>query len=75
MNVTAIRRVLQQEDLNFLLTNRIPRRWLTLAMGRFSHVRNRMLARASIAVWRLFTDLDLSEAEPRRYESLSLIHI
>jgi len=26
------------ERLNFLLTNRLPRRWLTLLMGRFSRM-------------------------------------
>ena len=28
--------LLQQEDLNFLLTNRIPRLWVTRAMGRLA---------------------------------------
>ena len=32
-----ILRLLQQEDLNFLLTNRIPRRLLTRFMGWFQH--------------------------------------
>jgi phosphatidylserine decarboxylase len=64
------RRFLQQEDLNFLLTNRIPRIALTRAVGRFSKIRNPWLARASIAVWRLFTDLDLSDAKRQRFDSL-----
>lgn len=59
-----------QEDLNFLLTNRVPRIALTRAVGALSRVRSPLLARLSIAVWRLFTDLDLSEAAPRRYASL-----
>jgi phosphatidylserine decarboxylase len=67
---SALRRFLQQEDLNFLLTNRVPRIAATRFMGWFSHIRSPLLARLSIAVWRLFTDLDLSEAEPRRYASL-----
>jgi len=62
--------VLLQEDLNFLLTNRIPRALVTRAMGRFSKVRNRGVARLSIAAWRLFTDLDLSEAKEDRFDSL-----
>lgn len=71
MNLKKLRdRVLLQEDLNFLLTNRVPRIALTRAMGWFSQLRSPWLARLSIAVWRLFTDLDLSEAEPRRYASL-----
>ena len=63
-------RLLLQEDLNFLLTNRVPRAALTHFMGWFSQIRSPLLARAAIAVWRLFTDLDLSEAPPRRYRSL-----
>ena len=63
-------RLLLQEDLNFLLTNRVPRAALTHAMGWFSRIRSPWLARASIAVWRLFTDLDLSEARKTRFDSL-----
>lgn len=71
MNLKQLRdRVLLQEDLNFLLTNRVPRIALTRLMGWFSQRRSPWLARLSIGVWRLFTDLDLSEAEPRRYASL-----
>jgi phosphatidylserine decarboxylase len=63
-------RLLLQEDLNFLLTNRVPRAALTHFMGWFSRIESPLLAKASIAVWRLFTDLDLSEAPPRSYRSL-----
>jgi phosphatidylserine decarboxylase len=70
MNVQALRRFLMHEDVNFLLTNRVPRIALTRAVGAYSRIRSPALARASIAVWRLFTDLDLSDAVPRRYESL-----
>ncbi|MFM8879498.1 MAG: archaetidylserine decarboxylase [Verrucomicrobiota bacterium] len=59
-----------QEDLNFLLTNRVPRNLLTRCMGRLSRIRNRWLTRSSIALWRLFTDLDLSESKHQRFESL-----
>jgi phosphatidylserine decarboxylase len=68
--MNPIRRLLQQEDLNFLLTNRVPRIALTRLMGWFSHLRIPWLARASIAVWRLFTDLDLSDAREQRFASL-----
>lgn len=74
MKIHALRRalepVLQQEDLNFLLTNRIPRVALTRLMGRVSRIESPLFARLAIGVWRLFTDLDLREAEPRRYRSL-----
>jgi phosphatidylserine decarboxylase len=66
----AFRRLLAQEDLNFLLTNRVPRIALTHFMGRFSKIRNPLVARLSIAVWKLFTDLDLSDARQREFSSL-----
>ena len=56
-------RVLQQEDLNFLLTNRIPRRLLTRFMGWFSRIEQPLVRALSIGVWRLFADLDLSRCE------------
>jgi phosphatidylserine decarboxylase len=59
-----------QENLNFLLTNRIPRRWLTLFIGRLSRVRNPLVRDASIAIWKLFSDLDLSEARKTHFDSL-----
>jgi phosphatidylserine decarboxylase len=71
MKLAALRdRLLLQEDLNFLLTNRVPRQALTLAMGWFSRIRNPWLCRASMAVWRLFTDLDLGDAKQQRFASL-----
>ena len=57
-----LQQILQQEDLNFLLTNRVPRIALTRFMGWFSQIRSPLLARLSIGIWRVFTDLDLSEA-------------
>jgi phosphatidylserine decarboxylase len=65
-----IGRVTRQEKLNFLLTNRIPRRWATLAVGRLSRVRQPLVRDASIAIWRLFSDLDLSEARKSHFDSL-----
>lgn len=62
--------LLQQEDLNFLLTNRVPRILLTRFMGWFSKLRHPWVRDASIAVWRLFADLDLSDAKKTRFDSL-----
>jgi len=62
--------VLQQEQINFLLTNRIPRRQLTRLIGWFSRIENPWLCRLSIAVWRLFVELDLSDARKREFTSL-----
>lgn len=63
-------RLLLREDLNFLLTNRIPRIAATRFMGWFSRIESPLLTRASLAIWRIFAPLDLSEAEPRAYRSL-----
>src|SRR6202161_1266398 len=63
-------RILQQEDINFLLTNRIPRRWLTQLVGRLSRIERPWFCAAAIRVWRLFSDLDLSEAKKTRFKSL-----
>lgn len=67
---SVLRRVAQHEDLNFLLTNRIPRIAATHVVGWFSRLRSPALAKVSIALWRLFTDLDLSDARTTRFASL-----
>jgi phosphatidylserine decarboxylase len=64
-----IARVFQREDLNFLLSNRIPRRLATRLMGWSSKIEQPFVRDASIAVWRLFSDLDLSEAKTTRFKS------
>ena len=59
------------ERLNFLLTNRLPRRWLTLAMGRFSKIRHPWVRSASIWIWQRFVDdLRLDEARKSTFDSL-----
>jgi phosphatidylserine decarboxylase len=63
-------RLVQHEGLNFLLTNRIPRAAATRWMGWYSRIESPLLTRLSIAVWRLFSDLDLSDARQRRFRSL-----
>lgn len=65
-----IARVFQQEHLNFVLTNRIPRRLLTRFMGWFSRIEQPLIRDLSIAVWRLFSDLDLSEARTTTFRSM-----
>jgi phosphatidylserine decarboxylase len=60
----------QQEDINFLLTNRVPRLALTRLMGRISRIRSPWLTRAAIALWRRFTELDLSDAKQQRFASI-----
>jgi phosphatidylserine decarboxylase len=60
----------QQEDLNFLLTNRIPRAAVTRFMGWFSKIEQPLIRDFSIACWRLFSDLDLTEARKTSFKSL-----
>ena len=67
---SAIARIVQQEDINFLLTNRIPRLLLTRFMGWLSRIEQPWVCRVGIALWRLFTDLELSEAKKTRFKSL-----
>jgi phosphatidylserine decarboxylase len=62
--------VFHQEDINFLLTNRIPRRLFTRFMGWFSKIEQPLVRDASIALWRTFSDLDLSEARKPRFSSV-----
>jgi phosphatidylserine decarboxylase len=66
----AIHKILSQEDLNFLLTNRLPRRWLTQFMGWFSKIEQPLVRDASIGIWKFFSDLDLSEARKSRFTSM-----
>lgn len=59
------------ERLNFLLTNRVPRRALTLFMGWFSRLENPVVYWLSISVWKLFADdLRLFEAKKQSFRSL-----
>jgi len=59
------------EQLNFLLTNRLPRRWLTLFMGRFSRIESPAMTRLSIAIWQWFADdLRLQDARTQKFHSL-----
>jgi len=70
MKAPWLGRFLLQEDLNFLLTNRIPRIGATRLMGWYSRIRSRWLTRLSLQVWRLFSDLDLSDAQDSEFESV-----
>jgi phosphatidylserine decarboxylase len=67
---SAILNILQQEDLNFLLTNRIPRRLATRFMGWFSRIEQPLVRDLSIGVWRFFSGLDLSEAKKTQFRSM-----
>ncbi len=71
MTVRAqILRVFEQEDINFLLTNRIPRRLATQFIGWFSQIEQPLVRDLSIGAWRLFSDLDLREAKKSHFRSM-----
>lgn len=59
-----------RDDISFLLTNRLPRRWATLFMGWLSGIEQPLLRSTFISLWRVFSDLDLSEAKTTRFRSL-----
>jgi phosphatidylserine decarboxylase len=66
----SVLRIFLQEDINFLVTNRIPRQLLTRFMGWFSKIEQPLIRDLSIRCWRLFSDLDLSEARKTSFKSL-----
>jgi phosphatidylserine decarboxylase len=67
---SRIFRLLAQEDINFLLTNRIPRRLATRFIGWLSRIEQPLIRDLSIGAWRFFSDLDLSEAKETRFRSM-----
>src|SRR5262249_55303812 len=67
---TTLSKMLQQEDINFLLTNRIPRRLLTQFMGWFSKIEQPLVRDTSMALWQLFSELDFSEAKKSKFRSV-----
>ena len=66
----SIMKIVQQDDLNFLLTNALPRRQATRLMGWFSKIEHPWICAASLRVWGFFSDLDLSEAKTARFPSM-----
>jgi len=67
---SALLAIWQQEDINFLLTNRMPRRLLTQFMGWFSKIEQPIVRDLSIGIWRACADLELHEARKERFTSL-----
>lgn len=68
---SLLRRITQQEDINFLITNRIPRRYATLFMGWFSRIENPIIRYLSLTLWKLFaSDLELDDAKKEKFSSL-----
>ena len=69
--ISRLTRVFQQEDINFLLTNRIPRRLATRFMGWFSKIEHPLVRSLSIGTLRFFAGhLNLHEAKKTHFTSL-----
>ncbi len=66
----TLAKIAADEDINFLLTNRIPRRLATRLVGWLSRIEQPLVRDLLMAVWRLFSDLDLDEAKETRFRSL-----
>ncbi len=68
---SVVQALSKREQLNFLLTNRIPRRRLTIFMGWYSQIESPLLTRFSIWLWMLFAeDLKLQDAKKQNFSSL-----
>lgn len=65
-----LRRLLEREDVNFLITNRLPRRLVSRLAGRVARSQHPLVRDISIGLWRVFSDLDLSEARSTHFRSL-----
>jgi phosphatidylserine decarboxylase len=65
-----IARLAGHDGLNFLLTNRLPRRTATRFVGWLSRIEQPLVRNTTIALWRLFCDVDLSDAEKTRFSSM-----
>ncbi|WP_137681065.1 archaetidylserine decarboxylase [Aurantiacibacter suaedae] len=61
---------MSQGYVNFLLTNRIPRHVLTRFMGWFSKIEFAPVRSLSIALWKLFCSVDMSDSKETRFASL-----
>ncbi len=63
-------RILQQDDLNFFLTNRMPRKLAGRLLRSFSRIEQPMVRDVSIGLWSFFSGLDLSEASSSEFRSM-----
>jgi phosphatidylserine decarboxylase len=66
----VIARLSHSDRVNFLITNCIPRRLTTNFIGWFSRIEQPFVCALSIKAWRLFSDLDLSDAAETHFASL-----
>jgi phosphatidylserine decarboxylase len=67
---THISNLTISEELQFLLTNRIPRRLATRFMGWFSKLEQPLVRDLSLAIWQLFAELELEDAATQDWKSM-----
>jgi len=67
---SAFHGLMAREDINFLVTNRIPRILATRFMGWFSRIEQPWVRDVSLWLWRHFADLRLEEAKQTHFPSM-----
>ena len=69
---TLVRAAFGRDGVNYLVTNHIPRRLATRAMGWFSRIEHPLVARLSLAIWRAAAGdaLRLDEADRSAFRSI-----
>jgi phosphatidylserine decarboxylase len=67
---SAVMRLLMQEDLNFLLTNRLPRRFMTKFVGKIAGIEHPLVSRPALAAWQFFARPDMADSAASRFTSL-----
>ena len=59
-----------QDDINFMLTNRIPRLFSSWLMGKISKIKHPLFAQPALWLGRHCTDLSLHEANKQQFDSI-----
>jgi phosphatidylserine decarboxylase len=67
---SALTNISRHEELQFLLTNRIPRTTVTKFMGWFSKLEQPVVRDLSLFVWQQFSKLELEDTEERAFTSV-----
>lgn len=70
----VLARIARHEDINFLVTNRLPRRFASKLVARLGRIEHPWVVRSLLALWRQFdASLDLSDAEATEFPSLHAV--
>jgi phosphatidylserine decarboxylase len=67
---SALVQLSRNDELSFLLTNRIPRQLVTRFMGWFAKIEQPQIRDLSLRVWRTFTELELEDAAKSEFKSV-----